>query len=106
MSLIKNDRVILNALREIFNKNNPLLNTTSGYASLKQLQEKTCLNRSIIVGRINALIVNGYLKKESDIAEHGGNLTNFFIILKPVPCLISTDAYFQNQHSTAFFSST
>ncbi len=97
MLLIKNDRLILEALLEIFNKNQPLLNITSDYASLKQLHEKTGLNRSKIVSRINALIVNGYLQKESDIAEHGGHLTNFFIVLKPIPLLNINESRFSEQ---------
>lgn len=80
----KNDRIILNAFSTIFNKNNKLFVDRSGYASLNQLKQETGLSKSYIINRINALIVNGYLKKESDIADHGGHLTNFFTILKPV----------------------
>lgn len=81
----KNDRIILNALLTLFKKSRfSAAQINLGYASLNQLKQETGLSKSYIINRINALIVNGYLKKESDIADHGGHLTNFFTILKPV----------------------
>jgi len=81
----KNDRIILNALLTILNKNRKLsTHPHTGYASLNQLKDETGLSKPYIINRINSLIANGYLKKESDIADHGGYLTNFFTILKPV----------------------
>jgi predicted DNA-binding transcriptional regulator len=80
-----NDRIILNALVSLFAKNRvPATQLNTGYASLNQLKYETGLSKSYIINRINSLIAKGYLSKESDIAEHGGYLTNFFTILKPV----------------------
>lgn len=84
----KTDRVILTALSVIFTHNRlPTTSTLNGYASLKQLQEETGLSKPYIVNRLNALIAQGYLSKESDVADHGGYLTNFFTILKLPPPL-------------------
>ncbi len=84
----KTDRIILAALATLFTDNRlSTASTHNGYASLKQLQEETGLSKPYIINRLNALIAQGYLSKESDIAEHGGYLTNFFTILKPLPPL-------------------
>jgi hypothetical protein len=88
MSSSKTDRIILAALSVIFSHGRlPSPSTYDGYASLKQLQEETGLSKAYIVTRLNALIAQGYLNKASDIADHGGHLTNFFTILKPLPPL-------------------
>jgi len=42
------------------------------------------------------LIAQGYLSKASDIAEHGGYLTNFFTILKPLPPLAEQEQPLMN----------
>jgi len=58
----KNDRIILNALLLIFNKNRHLAaQTHTGYASLNQLKDETGLSKPYIINRINSLIANGYL---------------------------------------------
>jgi len=101
----KNDRIILNALLTILNKNRKLsTNPHTDYASLNQLKDETGLSKPYIINRINSLIANGYLKKESDIADHGGYLTNFFTILKPVlpltPLEIDQLALIKNKRRT------